>query len=183
MLEFQDQPYGLIERVSRQIWDEGCHAPAVYRRKEEVAVVVSDYPANHKTAPWDVTTNLGLGLRLSIHQKIGEWVGVDAAIDAAKDLRLAGQHEAAHIFEYMTYDEIAHVDLGNTWINSLARDDAEVESWYQQALELQQQAGEHVPLEGKPQPAAIRQALQAVPMTDSAAARADDNSMGGRVGE
>src|SRR5262249_31088161 len=60
-----------------------------------------------------------LEVRLGLHQRIGEWIGVDGALWHARKFTETEEPNVALLFDYVARDEITHVSFGNKWINHL----------------------------------------------------------------
>lgn len=131
ILEFTTLPWDFILDMTRQCWDESRHAKALYNRILELGGEIGGYPIDYNL--WLMTSGLPLAVRLAIHQRIGEWIGVDAAILSVSDCENNNDFISAQIYTYITRDEITHVNFGNKWIRYLASSDEEVKNIHQVA--------------------------------------------------
>lgn len=123
IVEYPEMPRAFVLDMARQCWDEARHARACYQRLHELGGLPGDYPSAFKL--WTMATGQPLEVRLAIHQRIGEWIGVDGAIWQVKDLGEKGDAGSARMFEFVVLDEITHVAFGNKWITYLANGDEE----------------------------------------------------------
>ncbi|WP_027671019.1 ferritin-like domain-containing protein [Rheinheimera baltica] len=69
---------------------------------------------------WMMSRDEDLATRLYIHQKLGEWIGIDAAMFTVKDK--SNEAVIREIYSSILLDEIDHVSLGNKWIRRLTPD-------------------------------------------------------------
>lgn len=117
ILEFDEMPWPFVCDMARQCWDEARHAGAFLQRLKELGGTPGDFSHSHLL--WEMTADQPLAVRLAIHQRMGEWIGIDGAIWNANRFRAAGDEETAEILDYVAIDEISHVAFGNKWINIL----------------------------------------------------------------
>lgn len=115
--EFRDMPWDFVVDMARQASDEARHACAFRTRMEELGGYVGMYPIDHSLER--MKQGQPLEVRLAIHQRLGERIGVDAAIWMAGAARKHGDEVTAALFEFICHDEIAHVAGGNRWIEWL----------------------------------------------------------------
>lgn len=119
--DFPDMPWDFVSDMGRQLWDEARHAEACIERLHEAGGRIGDLPVDHRN--WRLSADHPLPVRLAVHQRIGEWLGVDAAI--AWIDRLAGQGDVrtTTLLAFIAEDEIGHVAIGNRWLRRLCGDD------------------------------------------------------------
>ncbi|WP_369392996.1 DUF455 family protein [Streptomyces sp. CG1] len=132
--DFPDMPWEFVLDMGRQSWDESRHARMLYERMTQLGGRPGMEPVDRQV--WELTDGLPLELRLAVHQRTGEWLGVDGTILNAGRFRDYGDPLSAQMFDYIAADEITHVRIGNTWVHRLAGSDERV-------LEIQEAALRH----------------------------------------
>lgn len=120
-----------FEDLGTQVWDEARHAVAFHRRLRELGGTIGEFPIEINL--WRLTVDRPMALRLAVHQRLGEWLGVDAALSWSGRLRDMGDEQNARILEFIMADEINHVRLGNAWIRHALPTDEEVWALHREA--------------------------------------------------
>jgi uncharacterized ferritin-like protein (DUF455 family) len=140
--DFPRMPWEFVVDMGRQAWDESRHARMLYERM----IQLGGRPGMNSIdlQVWEMTDGLPLDLRLAVHQRTGEWLGVDGAIANAGRLREYGDLVTAQLYDYITADEITHVAIGNKWVHRLAGSDARVLEIQEEALAHRSMFGETV---------------------------------------
>jgi uncharacterized ferritin-like protein (DUF455 family) len=131
IIEFPEMPWEFVMDMARQNWDEARHAMTFYIRFHELGGKLDQYPITHKL--WRMSTGQPLAVRLGVHQRIGEWHGVDGALWHAEQFRKRGDLVTARIFDYVALDEITHVRFGNKWITYLVGTEEKVREVHEKA--------------------------------------------------
>lgn len=134
ILDFHDTGWDFVVDMARQAWDEARHADAFIQKIIELGGTIGAYPCD--SVLWEMSRQDSLALRLCIHQRIGEWIGIDAAMGLAEDLRKKDDISTAMLLDYVARDEITHVTYGNRWIKRLLPDEAAVLALHEQAEEI-----------------------------------------------
>jgi uncharacterized ferritin-like protein (DUF455 family) len=124
-------PWRFTEDMARQCWDEARHAEACLTRLSELGHNLGDFPI--ELMLWKMTNGQPLPLRLAIHQRIGEWLGLDAALWWSDRLEREGDTITADMLRFVAQDEHLHVAFGNRWIRTLLSGDKAVEDVHRQA--------------------------------------------------
>ena len=145
--QFPDKPWGLTVDLAQQIADEVRHAQSCMDRIAELGGEVGQFPADLRI--WRMTAPVGAELRLAIHQRIGEWIGVDALSWWASVFEAHGDATTGAMLRYMHADEVNHVGLGVRWLRRLAGDDDAVWALHAQAEQHRQAAGEDIGSRGR----------------------------------
>jgi uncharacterized ferritin-like protein (DUF455 family) len=142
ILDFREMPWQFVLDMSRQAWDESRHAEAFRRQILEMGGKLGAFGISH--ALWDMATDQSLEVRLGLHQRIGEWIGVDGAFWHAKKFAESHKENLASLFDFVARDEITHVAFGNKWINFLVGSTASaVEEVHKLALARRADFGKH----------------------------------------
>jgi uncharacterized ferritin-like protein (DUF455 family) len=115
--DFPGMPWEFVLDMARQSWDESRHATLCYGRLTQLGARIGDFPINDNL--WRLSHGLPLVMRLAVHQRLGEWVGVDGASDGSARLEEVGDLVTARAMQYVVADEVAHVRGGNKWIRRL----------------------------------------------------------------
>lgn len=115
ILESPDLPWEFVTDFARQCWDEARHAEAFRRAFLQLGGTLGEYRVAHSL--WQMASGEPLAIKLAIHQRIGEWTGVDGALFHAERLERLGAGDLATLFEFVARDEITHVAFGNKWIS------------------------------------------------------------------
>lgn len=118
--DFPEMPWDFVLDMSRQCWDEARHTMAFYKRLRDFGGELGCYSAKNEL--WEAAAHEGLGLRLTIHQRIGECTGVDGALFFSRRALTAGDEVSASMFEFIARDEINHVRIGTKWSEWLGND-------------------------------------------------------------
>ncbi len=142
ILQSGRMPWAFTVDMARQCWDEARHAQAFMDRLQNIGGRVGMFAHSHTL--WDMTADQPLAVQLAIHQRIGEWVGVDGALWNADRFRSLADHATADLLEFVARDEITHVAIGNRWIRWLHSDDAEIDVVVRQALHRRAAFGKSV---------------------------------------
>lgn len=146
--EFVETEWELVLDLGRQLWDEARHAQSCIERLRQLGHNVGDFASDHKT--WLLTHDQPLVMRLAIHQRLGEWLGVDAAIEWARRLEAADDSTTVHLLMFIMEDEIGHVKIGNKWLRRLCGSEDEVWKVHEAANAVRQAASRnvdgHIPL-------------------------------------
>lgn len=142
MVEFPASPWEFKMDMSRQVWDEVRHAKAFARRVYELDGELGYSESNLDL--WNMATRQPLAVRLAIHQRIGEWIGVDGALWLTGVLAEKGDHETSRIIEFVSRDEMTHVGFGNKWIRQFCADAAEVEHVHGKAVAIRKKQNNNV---------------------------------------
>lgn len=138
--DFPHMPWEFVLDMSRQIWDEARHAVAFLQRLQEMDGRLGTYRA--KNDLWDTAAPQDLGLRLTVHQRIGESTGVDGALYFSRKAYEAGDEISATMFEFIARDEIQHVRFGTKWSSWLGND-PDVDPLLTEAQRLRQVRGKN----------------------------------------
>jgi hypothetical protein len=109
------RPWEFVRDMGRQIFDEVRHAEACIREIRLAGAELGAFPVELNL--WLATRDASIDLSLSIHQRIGERIGIETAAWGRSDAgRVALGERAAAIFDFILCDEVAHVSYGNRWI-------------------------------------------------------------------
>lgn len=130
-----EMPFRFVEDMARQSWDESRHAAGFLQLLRRLNFDVKDFPASNDL--WEMTSTKALPLRLAIHQRAGETMGINAADWWSKHYRQSGDDMMADFQEFVFEDEIQHVEFGNKWLRYIC--DArkiEISSVINQALKI-----------------------------------------------
>lgn len=115
--EFDWSNTPFIHDLSRQIEDEVYHAIIL---REEYEKHGGGGPAlNSHFRFWQMARGEDLPTRLYIHQKMGEWIGIDAAI---MQVLTCNDSDVTEIYTSIVSDEINHTRLGTYWIDQYCDD-------------------------------------------------------------
>ncbi len=134
---FNSMPIEFIKDISRQCWDEARHAEAFKNRISSLGGGLGMFPS--KLDLWNLSTDQSLAIRLTAHQKVGEWIGVDAAIEHARLLTEKGDIESSNILEFIVMEEITHVEIGVKWTKYICENDENrINQILQEALDLRE---------------------------------------------
>ena len=117
ILEFRAMPLEFVSDMAIQILDECRHAEYCIMQMSRLGASIGDYPCDLRL--WSMQKGLSLELRLATHQRIGESIGIDAAISGLQEHLLSKDAESADVMAYIALDEITHVAIGNKWIHHL----------------------------------------------------------------
>ncbi|MEQ1966814.1 DUF455 family protein [Xenorhabdus nematophila] len=112
-----------ITDLSRQIEDEIFHSKILmdeYKKRGGNGEAVT---AHFRF--WEMAKNEDLPTRLYIHQKMGEWIGIDAAINQIMNCE---DSEVTEIYTSIVSDELNHTRLGTRWIDEYSEDYSEVKN-------------------------------------------------------
>jgi uncharacterized ferritin-like protein (DUF455 family) len=141
--DFPEMPWEFVLDMSRQCWDEARHARLCYDRLRQLGGSIGQLAVD--TQLWDLSADQPLDIQLAVQQRLGEWLGVDGAVQAVDALRQHGDLVTAQMFEYVAADEIGHVGYGNKWIRYLAgNDDQRVWEIHARAVERRASFGKAV---------------------------------------
>jgi uncharacterized ferritin-like protein (DUF455 family) len=124
ILEFHDVDFEFVLDMARQTWDEARHARAFIEKISELGGELGAFPTDFVL--WQMSRSEDLALRLCIHQRIGEWIGVDAALGLVQDLRQKNDISTALLLDFVAQDEITHVAIGNRWIKRLVPNEDDI---------------------------------------------------------
>jgi uncharacterized ferritin-like protein (DUF455 family) len=133
ILDHPEMPWEFVLDMARQCWDEARHAEAFRRHLLELGGELGRYRIAHTL--WELADGQPLAVRLALHQRIGEWIGVDGALYHARLFAAAGARELARTFEFVALDEITHVAFGNKWLRAVAGSEEGVERAHARAEE------------------------------------------------
>lgn len=142
ILDHPDMPWEFVLDMARQCWDEARHAELFRAHLLELGGRLGRYRIAHTL--WDLAGGQPLEVRLALHQRIGEWVGVDGALYHARLFAAAGAGDLARAFEFVALDEITHVAFGNKWLRAVAGSDEAVQRAHARAEERRCEAGKSV---------------------------------------
>lgn len=117
LLDFPHMSWSFVADIARQIWDEARHASLFANRLRECGGSFGDFAHDHVL--WVMAREQPLSMRLALHQRIGEWVGVDGVIWASAQFRRQGDEITAEMLDYVAADEMGHVRIGNRWLRHL----------------------------------------------------------------
>lgn len=134
--DFPDMSWEFVHDMARQSWDEARHAQAFQDRLHALGGRLGQYPADFSL--WRMTAGLPLAERLAIHQRHGEWIGVDGALWAAEEYAARGDPATARLFEFVSRDEVTHVALGNKWVRRLVPEPDGVAALHEKARQIRQ---------------------------------------------
>ena len=135
----QETPWEFVEDMSRQCWDEARHAQACILGLKELGHRPGDFPI--EISLWRMTLHKPLALRLAIHQRLGEWLGLDAALWWATRLEGSGDTATADMFRFIANDERSHVAFGNKWLRFLLQTDAAIRLIHEEAEAVRASCG------------------------------------------
>jgi hypothetical protein len=109
------RPWDFVRDMGRQIFDEVRHAQACILEVRRAGAKVGSFPVELNL--WVATRDASVDLSLTIHQQIGERIGVDAAAWGCSDAGCGalGPRITA-VFNFILCDEVAHVRYGNRWV-------------------------------------------------------------------
>ncbi|TDU04447.1 uncharacterized ferritin-like protein (DUF455 family) [Streptomyces sp. 846.5] len=175
--DFPAMPWEFILDMARQAWDESRHAQMLYERMIQLGGRPGMDPVDLQI--WEMTDDLPLELRLAVHQRTGEWLGVDGAIANAARLRDYGDHATAQLYDFITADEITHVAVGNKWVHRIAGSEARVLEIQEAALQRRLEFGETV--NGSPRLAFNREVCERAGFTDREIAALEQRRTGRRA--
>jgi len=115
--DFPEMPSAFFLDIASQISDECRHAEFCCLRIRDLGGKIGEYPCDHRL--WNMQKGHPIEVRLAIHQRIGESIGIDAAIANMREYFSWGDVESAKVMSWIALDEINHVAIGNKWINFL----------------------------------------------------------------
>jgi len=148
ILQFHDVHWDFVMDMTRQIWDEARHSQAFLEKLEELNGEIGSYPTDLNL--WKMCRVDDLPLRLCVHQRIGEWIGIDAAIGMAQQFATEGDKPTATLLEFIARDEVTHVAFGNKWIKKLVTDEASIIELQKKAEEIRVEHGAIITASGFP---------------------------------
>jgi uncharacterized ferritin-like protein (DUF455 family) len=108
----------LLLEICIQIDEERRHAEILRKEFEARGGKIEELSFHLRF--WMMSRDEDLATRLYIHQKLGEWIGIDAAMFTVKDR--SNEAVIREIYSSILLDEIDHVSLGNKWIKKLTSD-------------------------------------------------------------
>lgn len=114
-------PLDFVCDMSRQAWDEARHANALIELLKEINVELGEFPISCDL--WVLTHQHPVFLRLAIHQRIGETIGMNSAYWWSNHLSDRKLQRYSDIFEIIFHDELTHVKQGNFWLSYLLNND------------------------------------------------------------
>ena len=142
IVEFPEMPWDFVLDMARQCWDEARHARLFHQRLVQLGGELGDYPIDMQL--YEMTAGLPLAMRLAVHQRIGEWLGVDDAILLSQRFGESGDVLTQRMFQFIAADEVNHVAFGNKWLRALAGSEEAVREVHEKALAHRLQFGETV---------------------------------------
>jgi uncharacterized ferritin-like protein (DUF455 family) len=145
--EFPEKPWELTVDLARQIADEVRHAQSCLDRLDALGGRVGQFSADVRI--WRMTAPVGPELRIAMHQRIGEWIGVDALAWWANVFAQHGDVQTGAMLLYMRAEEINHVGLGVRWLRRLAGSEEGVFALHAEAERLRLAAGEDIGSKGR----------------------------------
>lgn len=107
-------PREFLVDMAVQCYDEARHATALLARFPVYDLRPETHPVSLKL--WNRSRGLSLAQRLAVHQRIGEWLGVDSLIATSAQFMAKGDIGTAHLMQFMARDEVRHVAYGNKWL-------------------------------------------------------------------
>ena len=107
-------PREFIVDMAAQCFDEARHATALISRLPVYGAELASFPVSLRS--WTRSRGLSLAQRLTVHQRLGEWLGVDVLIASSAKYIGLGDVQTAHLMQFMARDEIRHVAFGNKWL-------------------------------------------------------------------
>jgi uncharacterized ferritin-like protein (DUF455 family) len=110
----RSMPRDFTVDMAVQCFDEARHATALLARLATYGRRDDSYPASLKF--WNRSRGLSVPQRLAVHQRIGEWIGVDSLIAGSSDYLARGDQTTSALLQFMARDEIRHVGYGNKWL-------------------------------------------------------------------
>jgi uncharacterized ferritin-like protein (DUF455 family) len=116
-------PVHFLYDMAKQASDEARHARACVELVLRHGGALGQFESD--VGLWQATRDKRLALRLAIHQRAGETVGVNAARFFADQYALTGEDELFNVQELIYHDEIAHVAIGNRWLRILCNESNE----------------------------------------------------------
>jgi uncharacterized ferritin-like protein (DUF455 family) len=145
--EFPDRPWKLTVDLAQQIADEVRHTQSCLDRLGALGGRVGQFSADLRI--WRMTAPVGPELRLAMHQRIGEWIGVDALSWWANVFTEHGDAQTGAMLRFMRADEINHVALGVRWLRRLVGSEERVWALHAEAERLRLAAGEDIGSKGR----------------------------------
>src|SRR5262249_34002615 len=121
-----DLPWAFVQDMARQCWDEGRHAKACIQHIIASGYNVGDFPVELNL--WRAPSDQPLPLARAVHQRIGERIGVDAAVWASMNAAASGASDTARTFDFIYRDEVLHVRFGNYWLRYMGIDMAAIDN-------------------------------------------------------
>jgi hypothetical protein len=118
--EFQTCHAQFIVDLCKQIKDESRHAKMLTAILKENNIEKCITNIHHRF--WNMSYGEDIDVRLAIHQKFGEWIGIDASIYRVIERKSKSDLRIASIYENIIIDEINHVKLGNKWSRAFSTD-------------------------------------------------------------
>lgn len=109
-----------ISELSEQIEDEIYHAQILKNEYHKRGYNIASVKQHFRF--WDMSRNEDLPTRLYIHQKMGEWIGIDAAMDIISKKK---DKNISEIYTSIVCDELNHVKLGTHWIDKFSKNYSE----------------------------------------------------------
>lgn len=112
-----------IYDISRQIEDEVNHSKILFDELIRRGCSVPTADTHYRF--WDMARDEDLPTRLYMHQKMGEWIGIDAAI---MQVMKSPDHRLSEIYSSILFDELHHTRLGTYWIDQFSSDYSSVKN-------------------------------------------------------
>jgi uncharacterized ferritin-like protein (DUF455 family) len=132
-------PHAFERDMARQMWDEARHAQACLDRLRDLGHAPGDFPIDLML--WRMTRGRSLSLRLVLHQRIGEWLGLDAAVWWSERFEAEGDPVSAALLRFVARDEHLHVAFGNKWLRAIENSDAAVDRIQLEAEAIRENVG------------------------------------------
>jgi len=114
ILEDGGLPIEFLVDMCRQSYDEARHADAFILGLRELRCALGAYPISLDL--WELTHQHEVAMRLAIHQRAGETIGVNSAQWWSRKFEDDQAERFATLYAIIMHDEVAHVRQGNYWI-------------------------------------------------------------------
>lgn len=129
--EHPEMPWAFHRDMLRQASDEARHAMLIARlmkargiRHGDFPVSKASYDALYSFEPCAPASREELLWRMLIRQSFMEGLAIDNLAYEIARRRAAGQHDIAHVLEYILRDEVFHAQSGQRWSMELLGHDA-----------------------------------------------------------
>ena len=117
-------PLAFIVDMANQAADEANHADACLQVIRASGFDVGDFEAAYGEL-WHLTHDKPLDLRLALHQRVGETLGINSASWRVHFYKGMQRQDLADLEYTMLQEEIMHVATGTRWMDYLCRNDPE----------------------------------------------------------
>jgi uncharacterized ferritin-like protein (DUF455 family) len=115
LVDFPGEPWEIRMWLARQCSDEARHVLSYRRILLQRGGRVGQFPVMNfqYRIVRRIETLVG---RLAVQNRTFEADGLDAAVQATRQAREAGDHQLAQMYEAQSADEVVHVGFANDWI-------------------------------------------------------------------